>query len=68
MTSLTVFVSGATGTLGQLVVRQLLAAGHQVRALAHSAAAFERLRTLGAVPVAADFFDPASLTAAVADV
>jgi len=66
MSSLTVFVSGATGTLGRPVVRQLLAAGHRVRALAHGDAGIERIRRLGAEPVPGDLFDPSSLTTAMA--
>jgi len=66
MSSLTVFVSGATGTLGRPVVRQLLAAGHRVRALAHGDAGIERIRRLGAEPVLGDLFDPSSLTTAMA--
>jgi nucleoside-diphosphate-sugar epimerase len=61
-----VFVSGATGTLGRPVVRQLVAAGHRVRALAHGDMAIERIRRLGAEPVPGDLFDPSSLTTAMA--
>ena len=66
MSKLIVFVSGATGVLGQPVVRQLLAAGHRVRALAHSDASVQTLLGLGVEPVRADLFDPMSLKAAVA--
>ena len=61
-----VFVTGGTGVLGRPVVRALVAAGHRVRGLAHSEAAAEKLRRLGAEPVRGSLFDPASLRAAVA--
>ena len=62
---MTVFVTGATGTLGRPVVKRLVAAGHQVRALARSAANEPLLRQLGADPVRADLFDTPSLESAV---
>ncbi len=60
-----VFVVGATGVLGRLVVRELLAQGHTVAGLARSAANEAILRWLGAAPVASDLFDPDSLVRAV---
>jgi nucleoside-diphosphate-sugar epimerase len=66
MSSLTAFVSGPTGALGRPVVRQLIAAGHRVPALAHGDAAIEPIRRLGAEPVSGDPFDPSSLTTAMA--
>jgi len=59
------FVAGATGVLGRLVVRELLARGHTVAGLARSMASETVLRRLGATPVAADLFDSDSLAAAV---
>ena len=60
-----IFVTGATGTLGRPTVRKLVAAGHDVRALARSAANEPLLRQLGATPVRADLFDAASVESAV---
>ncbi len=63
-----VFVTGATGTLGRPVVRILVGAGHRVRALSRSETTDAKLRDLGAEPVRADLFDPASLEAAMVGV
>ncbi len=52
-----VFVAGGTGTLGRPTVRMLVAAGHEVRALARTAERGAVLRALGAEPVVADVFD-----------
>lgn len=61
-----VFVAGGTGTLGRPTVRLLVAAGHEVRGLARTPERGAVLRTLGAAPVVADFFDLQAMTAAVA--
>jgi nucleoside-diphosphate-sugar epimerase len=61
-----IFVTGATGVLGRPVVRMLRDEGHTVRALARSASNDELLARLGAEPVRADLFDPATLARAVA--
>ena len=60
-----VFVAGGTGTLGRPAVRQLVAAGHEVRGLARTPERGEVLRSLGAEPVVADLFDARAMTAAV---
>ena len=60
------FVVGATGVLGRRVVPLLVAAGHEVGAVARSEARAELLRGLGARPVPVDVFDAGALRAAVA--
>lgn len=62
-----VHVTGGSGFLGGSVIPQLLAAGHDVTALARSAAAAERVAELGAEPIAGDLDDPASVDAAFAE-
>lgn len=56
-----VFVTGATGVLGRPTVQRLVAAGHEVHALARSDKNDELLRQLGAIPVRADLFDRSAL-------
>ena len=51
-------VVGATGVLGRRVVPLLVAAGHDVSALARSEARAASVRELGASPVQGDLFDP----------
>lgn len=61
-----VFVAGATGAVGRPLVRQLVAAGHQVTAATRSEAKFDLLWKLGADPVAVDALDAAAVGEAVA--
>ena len=61
-----IFVTGATGALGPHAVRALTAAGHEVSALARSAAKAALVGELGARPVRVSLFDTAALTAAFA--
>lgn len=60
------FVAGATGVLGRRVVPLLVAAGHEVSALARSDTRAAMVTGLGASPVRADLFDPESVRRAVA--
>lgn len=59
------FVTGATGVLGRPTVAGLVAAGHEVRALARGDDAADRLGRAGAEPVAVDLFDAAAVHDAV---
>jgi uncharacterized protein YbjT (DUF2867 family) len=59
-------VTGGSGFLGGSVIPMLLEAGHQVSALARTSVAAERVRALGADPIAGDLDDPASVDAAFA--
>jgi nucleoside-diphosphate-sugar epimerase len=60
-----VFVTGATGVIGTRAVPALVAAGHEVTAVARSDAKADLVRSMGAGPVSVDLFDPAGLEAAV---
>jgi nucleoside-diphosphate-sugar epimerase len=52
-----IFVAGASGALGRRLVPQLIAAGHEVVGTHHSPAGADRVRALGATPVALDVLD-----------
>ncbi len=52
-----VFVTGGTGAIGGYAVPALVAAGHEVRALARSDVAAAALRAHGATPVRVSLFD-----------
>jgi nucleoside-diphosphate-sugar epimerase len=56
-----VFVTGATGAIGGCAVPALVAAGHQVTALARSDAKAHLLRGQGATPVSVSLFDRRAL-------
>ena len=64
---LTVLVVGATGSIGRLVVEEVVKNGHAVRALARDPRKARRLLP-GAEVVAGDLTDPHTLTAAAAGV
>jgi nucleoside-diphosphate-sugar epimerase len=59
-----IFVTGASGYIGRAVTGKLRAAGHAVRGLARSGAAAEKLKAIGAEPVAGDLRDSATIEAA----
>jgi nucleoside-diphosphate-sugar epimerase len=61
-----VFVAGATGVIGQQLLPQLVAQGHQVVGTTRSPAKLDRLRALGAEPVILDGLDGAAVGEAVA--
>ena len=56
-----VAVTGGSGVVGSAVVRHLVDAGHEVRALARSTASGSVVAALGATPVPGDVLDPGSL-------
>jgi nucleoside-diphosphate-sugar epimerase len=60
-----VFVTGGTGAIGRHAVPALLAAGHEVSALARSDERAGRLQRQGAMPVRVSLFDRAALTEAL---
>ena len=59
-----VFITGGTGYLGSVLVEHLIAAGHEVGALARSDASAARLTDAGAVPVLGSLTDLDLLTGA----
>ena len=56
-----VAVTGGSGVVGSAVVRHLVDAGHEVKALARSTASGSSVAALGATPIPGDVLDPASL-------
>jgi len=60
-----VFVTGATGALGQHLVPGLVAAGHEVNAATRTPGKMARLREAGAEPVIVDGLDRDAVIAAV---
>jgi nucleoside-diphosphate-sugar epimerase len=61
-----VFVAGAAGAIGQQLLPQLVAQGHQVTAATRSPAKAGRLRELGAEPAVVDGLDAMAVGEAVA--
>lgn len=60
-----ILVVGATGMLGGLIVKNLLAQGKKVRALARPTSSWQSLKDAGCDVVHGDLKDPASLTKAM---
>lgn len=60
-----VFVAGASGAIGRPLVRQLVAAGHEVTGMTRREERAEQIRAAGAKAVICDAFDRLGLEAAV---
>jgi 2-alkyl-3-oxoalkanoate reductase len=60
-----VFVAGASGAIGRPLVRQLVAAGHDVTGMTRSEDRAAEIRQAGAAAVVCDVFDAVALEAAV---
>ena len=56
-----IFVTGATGVLGKVVVKRLVADGHHVSALSRSEVNRQVLQGFGAEPIQADLFEEGSM-------
>jgi nucleoside-diphosphate-sugar epimerase len=62
-----IFLTGGTGAIGRYAVPALVAAGHEVSALARSDVKARELLARGATPVDVSIFDAASLSRAFAE-
>jgi nucleoside-diphosphate-sugar epimerase len=62
-----ILVAGATGALGQPLVRQLVAAGHEVVGMTRTPGKQDLVRSLGAEPAVADALDPDAVARVVAE-
>ena len=60
-----ILVTGSTGTVGTEVVRQLSAAGVNVRAAVQATSNVEKIKGAGVEPVVTDFTKPESISAAL---
>src|SRR5919109_185441 len=60
-----VFVAGASGAIGTRLVAQLIACGHEVVGTYRTPGHGERIRALGATPVALDLLDARAVRKAV---
>ena len=60
-----VFVAGASGAIGMPLVRELVAAGHQVTGMTRREQAAERIRALGAEAAVCDVYEVEALAQAV---
>ena len=62
-----IFVAGATGAIGRILVPRLVAGGHEVVGLTRTPAKQDLVRSLGARPALADALDPDAVARAVAE-
>ncbi|QKD06241.1 NAD-dependent epimerase/dehydratase family protein [Mesorhizobium loti] len=60
-----IFLAGASGAIGQRLIPQLLAAGHEVMGAMRSAEKAEKLLALGVEPFVVDVFDAEALSRAM---
>lgn len=60
-----VFVTGGSGFVGKTLIKEFLAKGHEVYALARSKSSAAKVKALGAIPRQGDLLDPVSLSSAV---
>ncbi len=63
----TVFVTGGSGFVGQNLIPMLIEQGYQVKALARSTQAIQKVETLGATAVQGDLNDAKALTFGIKD-
>lgn len=61
-----IFVAGGTGVVGSASIKELVAAGHQVRSSARGAEKAALVRAIGAEPVDVDLYDQDALRHAIA--
>ena len=59
------FITGASGFVGGAVLRHLIAQDREVRALARSSEAEERVTAAGAIAIRGDLFDPEAMLAGI---
>jgi dihydroflavonol-4-reductase len=59
------FVTGGSGFVGGAILRRLVTEGREVRALARSGAAADRIRSLGGIPIRGNLLDETGLPAAI---
>jgi len=57
-----ILITGGSGFLGARTIPALVAAGHEVFALARSASSTEKVRALGATPISGDLEQPKTLS------
>jgi nucleoside-diphosphate-sugar epimerase len=60
-----VFLTGGTGVVGTRAVPALVAAGHEITAVARTEAKADLVRSMGATPVTVDLFDADAVKASV---
>jgi nucleoside-diphosphate-sugar epimerase len=66
MTTMHIFLAGATGAVGRAMIPRLLERGHTVTGTTRSAAKADGLRAMGVTPVVVDGLDRDAVVAAVA--